>query len=297
MKQHAMAFPAAPTRSSDFLALTKPRLNVLVVATATAGYYMGAGSETSLMTLLHTVVGTAFVAGGSAVFNMVLERRVDSMMKRTRLRPLADGRLTPSEAIWFGVSLSAIGLAQLALGVNLLSAAVALITLVTYIAWYTPAKQRTAFSTVIGAIPGALPPMIGWAAATGRLSIEAWLLMAIVFFWQMPHFLAIAWLYREDYARAGFPLLPVIDPDGSSTARQATAYAAALLPVSLTPTLVGLTSGLYFAGALVLGCALLALTWRFARERTGHNARWLFFGSIIYLPVLMVLMVSTRAVR
>jgi protoheme IX farnesyltransferase len=169
-----------------------------------------------------------------------------------------------------------------------------LLTLGTYIFWYTPSKLRTSFSTVIGAIPGALPPMIGWAAATGRLSIEAWVLFAIVFLWQMPHFLAIAWLYREDYARAGFPLLPVLEPDGFSTARQATAYAAALLPVSLTPTLVGLASGVYFAGALGLSVAMLVLTWRFARERTGRNARWLFFGSIAYLPALWLLMVVTR---
>lgn len=289
-----MAIQAGTARSSDFFALTKPRLNLLVVLTATAGYYMGVGPEVSMLTLFHTVVGTALVAGGSAAFNMVMERRVDSLMKRTRLRPLADGRLHPFEAVWFGVALSAIGLVQLALGVNLLAAAVAMVTLVTYIAWYTPSKLRTSLSTVIGAIPGALPPMIGWAAATGSLSIEAWILFGIVFLWQMPHFLAIAWLYREDYARAGFPLLPVVEPDGLSTARQATAYAAALLPVSLTPTLVGLTSGLYFASALALGCALFVLTWRFARVRTGRNARWLFFGSIVYLPLLWIVMVTTR---
>jgi protoheme IX farnesyltransferase len=299
MKDEAVEVSAThtPTRSSDFFALTKPRLNFLVVATATAGYYMGVGPETSLATLFHAVSGTAFVAAGSAVFNMVLERRVDRLMKRTRLRPLADGRVEAHEAIWFGVALSIIGLVQLAVGANLLAAGVALVTLATYIFWYTPSKLRTSFSTVIGAIPGALPPMIGWAAATNRLSIEAWLLFGIVFLWQMPHFLAIAWLYREDYARAGFPLLPVIEPDGLSTARQATAYASALLPVSLTPTLVGLTSEVYFVGALLSSCAMLFLTWRFARERSGRNARWLFFGSIIYLPVLWVLMVITRIPR
>jgi protoheme IX farnesyltransferase len=282
-------------RSSDFFALTKPRLNLLVVATATAGYYMGVGADVNLTTFFHTVVGTALVAGGSAVFNMVMERRVDRLMKRTRLRPVADGRLNPFEAVWFGVALSIAGTIQLAVGANLLAAAVAMVTWLTYVVWYTPSKLRTSFSTVIGAIPGALPPMIGWAGATGTLSLGAWVLFAIVFLWQMPHFLAIAWLYREDYARAGFPLLPVVEPDGSSTARQATAYASALLPVSLMPTLVGLTSGVYFAGALLLGCALLVLTWRFARLRTGRNARWLFFGSIIYLPVLWILMVVTRA--
>lgn len=255
---------------------------------------MGAGPDIPLATVVHTIVGTAFVAAGSAAFNMALEGRVDSLMKRTRLRPVADGRLSARDAAWFGVLLSAIGLVQLALGANLLAAAVAFVTLVTYIAWYTPSKLRTSLSTVIGAIPGALPPMIGWAAATGTLSIEAWLLFAIVFLWQMPHFLAIAWIYREDYARAGFVLLPVVEPDGSSTARQATAYAAALLPVSLTPTLVGLTSGAYFAGALVLGLVMLAATWRFASHRTGRHARWLFVSSIVYLPLLWGLMVATR---
>lgn len=295
MRHTTAALPTAPTRTSDFLALTKPRLNLLVLATAMGGYYMGAKGETALPTLVHTLIGTALVAGGSAVFNMVIERRVDGLMKRTRLRPLADGRLTPTEALWFGATLSIVGFVELAWGVNLLAAGVALVTLLTYIAWYTPSKLRTSLSTVIGAIPGALPPMIGWAGATNSLSIEAWVLFGIVFLWQMPHFLAIAWLYREDYARAGFPLLPVVEPDGSSTARQTVAYAAALLPVSLMPTLLHLTSGAYFIGALVLGCALWMLTWRFARERTGRHARWLFFGSIAYLPLLWGLMVADRA--
>jgi protoheme IX farnesyltransferase len=289
-----MALPAAPARSLDFFALTKPRLNFLVVATATAGYYMGAPPDLPLATLVHTVMGTALVAGGSATFNMVMERRVDSLMKRTRLRPVADGRLAPAEAVSFGVVLSLAGLVQLAFGANLRAALVALVTLVAYIAWYTPAKLRTSLSTVIGAIPGALPPLIGWTAATNTLSLEGWLLVAIVFLWQMPHFLAIAWLYRDDYARAGFPLLPVLEPDGFSTARQATAYAAALLPVSLTPTLVGLTTGVYFAGALVLGLVLLGVTWRFARARSRPHARWLFVASILYLPALWGLMVATR---
>jgi protoheme IX farnesyltransferase len=292
-----MALPAARSRSSDFLALTKPRLNFLVVVTALAGYYMGAGAESGLATLAHTVIGTALVAGGSAVFNMLLERRVDGLMKRTRMRPLADGRLQPREAAWFGAALAAAGLVELAVFVNPLSMAVALVTFLAYVAWYTPSKLRTSLSTVIGAVPGALPPMIGWAGATGTLSLEAWLLFAIVFLWQMPHFLAIAWLYREDYARAGFPMLPVVEPDGASTARQASAYTAALLPVSLMPTLIGLTTGAYFAGALALGGAMLALTLRFARARTGGNARWLFIGSIVYLPLLWILMVATRAAR
>jgi protoheme IX farnesyltransferase len=295
VKSSAVAFPAARLRSSDFLALTKPRLNFLVIATAMAGYYMGAGRGTSLAALVHTVMGTALVAGGAAALNQVYERDVDALMNRTRRRPLPAGRLQPAEASWFALGLSLAGLVQLAAGVNVLSSIVALVTLVTYIACYTPLKLRTSLSTVVGAIPGALPPLIGWAAATGTLSREGWLLVAIVFLWQMPHFLAIAWLYRDDYARAGFPLLPVLEPDGRSTARQALAYAAALLPVSVAPTMAGMTSGTYFAGAAVLGLALLAATARFAICRTARSARWLFLASILYLPLLWGLMIATRA--
>jgi protoheme IX farnesyltransferase len=294
MKTQATSLPVARSRSSDFLALTKPRLNFLVVATATGGFYMGTSADTSVATLVHTVIGTALVAGGSGAFNMAMEGRPDSLMKRTRSRPVAEGRLSPGEAMVFGSLLAGVGLAELALAVNVLAAAVALITFLAYIVFYTPLKLRTQLSTLVGAVPGALPPMIGWAGATGTLSIEAWLMFAIIFLWQMPHFLALAWMYREDYARAGFPLLPVIEPDGMSTARQSTAYAAALLPVSLTPTLVGMTSGIYFAGALLLGSGMLWATWHFARTRTGRNARLLFLSSIAYLPLLWGLMVVTR---
>ena len=207
---------------------------------------------------------------------------------------MPDGRLQPAEAIAFGVALVLGGLALLAAGVNLISAAVALATLLTYALIYTPLKQRTSFATVIGAIPGALPPVIGWAAARGSLSQGAWVLFAIVFLWQLPHFLAIAWMYREDYARAGFPMLPVIEPDGRSTARQAVFYCAALLPVSLGPTLLGMTNSVYFVSALVLGALFLALTLKFARTRTARDARRLFFGSIIYLPILWILMIAGR---
>jgi protoheme IX farnesyltransferase len=215
-------------------------------------------------------------------------------MRRTRMRPVPDGRLQPFESVAFGLVLSVIGLAVLATEVNLLSAAVALTTLLTYALIYTPLKRRTSFATVIGAIPGALPPVIGWAAARGSLSQGAWVLFAIVFLWQLPHFLAIAWLYREDYARAGFPMLPVIEPDGRSTARQALFYCAALLPVSLAPTLLGMTSTVYFVSALGLGLLFLGLTLKFARTRAVADARRLFFGSIIYLPILWILMIAGR---
>ena len=295
MKTEAVAVPAARTRVSDFVALTKPRLNLLVIATAAAGYYLGTASDLDLVAFLNTVGGTALVAGGASALNQIYERHADGLMQRTRLRPLPDSRLQVGEAGVFALALSVAGLVLLAAGANGLAAMVALVTLVTYVACYTPLKARTSLATVVGAVPGALPPMIGWAGATGTLSREAWILFAIVFLWQMPHFLAIAWLYREDYARAGFPLLPVIEPDGRSTGRQAAAYAAALLPVSLAPTVTGLTTPVYFAGALLLGLAFLGLAIRFAWHRERAAARWLFFGSILYLPLLWILMIATRA--
>ena len=242
-----------------------------------------------------TVAGTALVAGGASAFNQVIEREPDGLMRRTKRRPVPDGRLQPGESLVFAAVMSVAGLAVLAAGVNVLAAVVAFATLVTYAAIYTPLKRRSSFATVVGAIPGALPPVIGWAAASDQLSRGAWVLFGIVFLWQLPHFLAIAWIYREDYARAGFPMLPVIEPDGRSTGRQATLYCLALLPVSLAPTLVGMTNTAYFAAALVLSLLFLGLTLRFARTRNVQDAKRLFFGSIIYLPVLWILMIAGRA--
>ena len=290
----AVALPAARSRANDFVALAKPRLNVLVVASSVAGYVMGGGELSNAARVIFTVAGTALVAGGASAFNQVIERAPDALMRRTRLRPLPDGRLQPAESLIFAGMASAVGLMILGLGVNALSAGVALATLLTYVLLYTPLKRRTSFATVIGAIPGALPPVIGWAAARGTLSTGAWVLFGIVFLWQLPHFLAIAWIYRDDYARAGFPLLPVIEPDGRSTSRQATFYCAALLPVSIAPTLVGLTNTAYFAAALALGLLFMGLTLRFARTRAVPDARRLFFGSIIYLPILWLLMIAGR---
>jgi protoheme IX farnesyltransferase len=295
MKSDALALPAARSRAIDFVSLAKPRLNLLVVASALAGYVMAGGEMLDAIRVICTVAGTALVAGGASALNQVIERVPDSMMRRTRLRPMPDGRLQPFEAVAFGMTLVLAGLALLAAGVNLLSAAVALTTLLTYAVIYTPLKRRTSFATVIGAIPGALPPVIGWAAARGSLSQGAWVLFAIVFLWQLPHFLAIAWMYREDYARAGFPMLPVIEPDGRSTARQAVFYCAALLPVSLAPTLLGMANTVYFVSALGLGLLFLVLTLKFARTRAVADARRLFFGSIIYLPILWILMIAGRA--
>jgi protoheme IX farnesyltransferase len=289
-----LVFPLASSRLVDYLQLTKPRLNLLVVFTTAGGYWLGVGGHVDLGRLLHAVVGTALVAGGSAVFNQLYERDVDALMTRTRTRPLPDGRLSPPQAFWFGLVLCALGLGQLALAVNPLSAVVAFATLVTYVLIYTPMKRRSSFSTVVGAVPGALPPVIGWAAATNTLSREAWLLFAIIFLWQMPHFLALAWMYRDEYGRAGFPILPVSEPDGRSTARQTLAYAAALLPVSLAPALTGLAGGIYFGVALVLSLGFLWLSFRFARTLTRPAARDLFLGSLLYLPLIWIFMMATR---
>jgi protoheme IX farnesyltransferase len=291
---HAVSVPAAHTRAGDFLALAKPRLNMLVVVSAVAGYVMAGGSTHDVWRLIWVVIGTGFVAGGASAFNQIIEREADGLMRRTRLRPMPDGRLQAREALLFGAALTAAGLIILAVGANLLSAIVALVTMISYAAVYTPLKKRSSLATVIGAIPGALPPVIGWAAAEDALSRGAWVLFGIVFLWQLPHFLAIAWIYREDYARAGFPMLPVIEPDGRSTARQAVIYSAALLPLSLAPTLVGMTGSLYFIGALVLTLLFVWLALRFGMSRSIPDARRLFFGSIVYLPLLWMLMIADR---
>jgi len=280
-------------RAADFVALTKPRLNFLVVATTMAGYYLGAG-RLDLALLFHTVAGTALAAAGEAAFNQVLERDTDGLMRRTMARPLPDGRLQPSSAARFATVISALGLIQLAWGANLLAAAVAATTLVSYVAVYTPLKRRTSLATLVGGVPGALPPVIGWVAARQALSLEAWVLFSIVFLWQMPHFLAIAWMCRDDYRRAGLPMLPVIEADGRSTASQVVLYSAVLIPVSLLPTIIGLAGRIYFAGAAVLGAGFLLLGVLFALRRSSDTARRLFLGSISYLPLLWGLMLGNH---
>lgn len=290
--------PAAgpsPSRWADYLALTKPRLNLLVILTTLAGYYLGMDDAAPLSRLIHTVVGTTLVAAGSAALNQLWERHTDRLMKRTAQRPLPARRLAPGVALWFGVALSAVGLVELWVYANPLSSLVALVTLLSYLVWYTPLKLRTSLSTIVGAIPGALPPLIGWAAATGALSLGGWVLFGIVFLWQMPHFLAIAWMYRDDYARAGMPLLPVLEPSGRSTGRQAVLYAAATIPVSLLPTAIGLAGPRYLAAALVLGAIVLWLAFEFAATRTHTTARRLFFATILYLPLLWGALVLDHA--
>ena len=288
---------ASRSRGSDFLALAKPRLNFLVLLTTAAAYRLGVADTSEPLMLPHTLVGTALVAGGAAALNQVWERDTDKLMRRTRLRPLPDARLDPSHARVFGWVLSLAGLVELAVFVNPLCAGVALATLASYIWFYTPLKFVTSLSTIAGALPGALPAVIGWSAATNSLSMAGWVLFGIVFMWQMPHFLAIAWMYRDEYARAGIPLLPVIQPDGRSTGRQAVLYTAGLVPVTLLPTLIGLASPYYLAGALVLGSILMVLSLEFAVTRTNDAARRLFLGSILYLPLLWGILVWDHIAR
>jgi protoheme IX farnesyltransferase len=276
---------------ADYVALTKPRLNLLVVLTSAAGYYLGQVGGPDLLRMLQAVVGTALVAGGSAVLNQVYERDTDKRMRRTRMRPLPDQRVGPAEATVFGGILSAGGLGLLAYATNWVAAALAAITLATYLLVYTPMKRTSNLSTLVGAVPGALPAVIGWAAARGDIAIGGWTLFAIVFLWQIPHFMAIAWMYRDDYRAAGFPMLPVVEPDGFRTGQKALIYSAALLPVSIGPSVVGLAGRTYFVVALLLGLILLALSAAFARTRSDRSARTLFFASIIYLPLIWAALV------
>jgi protoheme IX farnesyltransferase len=284
----------ASTRIADYIALTKPRLNLLVVATSGAGYYLGASSGPAIWPMAQAVAGTALVAGGAAVLNQVFERDTDALMRRTRKRPLPDGRVLAADACMFGVALTAGGLALLALRADFLAASLAVATLAVYLIVYTPMKRRSSFATLVGAVPGALPPLIGWTASHGSVSTGGAVLFAIVFLWQIPHFMAIAWLYRDDYGKAGFPMLPVIEPDGRQTGRQAVLYAAALLPTSLIPAAIGLTGWPYPVIALGLGIALLCLCVRFARARSDSSARALFLASIAYLPLLWIAMIASH---
>jgi protoheme IX farnesyltransferase len=284
LQSHALA---------DFVALTKPRLNVLVVATSAAGFYLGANAPIDSVPFVATVAGTTLVAGGAAALNQLYERNTDALMRRTRMRPLPDGRLSPTEARVFGVLLSAAGLILLTVYSTWLASLLALATLIIYLAIYTPLKRRSPVATIVGAIPGALPPLIGWTAARG-MTAGGLSLFLIVFLWQMPHFMAISWMYRDDYGAAGFPMLPVIDPTGRRAGRQAVGYAAALLVASLMPTLVGL-SGLVYAGvAVALGAAMLVLAVGFARAHTDAAARRLFLGSLAYLPLIWIVMIADK---
>ena len=283
---------AARSRTADFVSLTKPRLNTLVLMTTAAAYYLGDGHRLPWLHLINTMVGTALVAGGASALNQYWERDIDSLMRRTRWRPLPDARMPPQDALWFGLALSAVGIAQLTWAVNPLTAVIAALTLVSYVLLYTPLKRRTSLSTIVGALPGALPAVIGWTAATNTLSAGGWVLFGIVFMWQMPHFLAIAWMFRDDYANAGIPLLPVLQPDGRATGHQTVLYTAGLIPVSLLPMAAGLASAYYLVGAIALGAILMVLSVEFAASRSMPAARRLFYGTILYLPLLWVVLLA-----
>jgi protoheme IX farnesyltransferase len=284
------ALAGSRSLAADYLELSKPRITLMVVLTALVGYVLGARGPIAVPHLLATLAGTALVAGGASALNMLLERRTDALMLRTRMRPLPAGRLRVSEALAWGAAMTSTGLAALAWLASPLAALVALVTWGTYLFLYTPLKTRTSLSTVVGAFPGALPPVIGWAAARGTLEPGAFVLFAILFLWQIPHFLAIAWIYREDYARGGLPMLPVLDPDGRITGRQAVANALALLVVSLTPTAAGLAGRVYLPGAVLLGMGFTAVAVWTAAVRNTRAARALFLASLVYLPALCALL-------
>lgn len=274
--------------------LVKARLTSLVLLTTAVGFYVGMRGQVNWLLLLHTLLGTALVAGGAAALNQLLEREHDAKMRRTEDRPLPSGRLQPETVLLFGGLISAVGLAYLAFAVNLLTSILGIITLLSYVFVYTPLKRVTTLNTVIGAIPGALPPLMGWTAARGQIDVDGWSLFAILFFWQLPHFLAIAWMYRDDYARGGYVMLPVVDPDGVRTGGQAVSHTLGLFAVSLFPVLLGLAGWYYCAGAILLGGIFLASAIRFSRRLTMSSARQLFFASIIYLPLLLGLMVFDK---
>lgn len=275
---------------ADYLELTKPRVTLMVVITMAFGFYIGSRGAMDWMLLLHALIGTTLVAGGTSALNQYWERDIDAKMQRTKNRPLPAGRLQPREALIFGIIISCTGIVHLLVTTNILTAFLAAATLVSYVFLYTPLKQKNSLSTIIGAIPGALPPLGGWTAARNDLSIEGWILFAILFIWQLPHFLAIAWIYREDYLRGGFPMLTVVDPEGDSAGRQIISNCLALLPVSLLPTIVGMAGRYYFIGALALSLFFLGCGIAVMRQRSNATVRRLLRASLLYLPVLLTLM-------
>ena len=274
-------------RLADVAELVKAQLTSLVLVTTLAGFYLGWAGHMDYRLLMHTLLGTVLVAAGAAALNQLIERGLDARMRRTRERPLPAGRMSAEFALGVGFAASAVGLIELAWAVNLLTACLAALTLGVYLFVYTPLKRRTTLNTLVGAVAGALPPMLGWTAATNSLDAGAWALFGILFCWQMPHFLAIAWRNREDYARGGFVMLPVVDPDGRRTGWQAVNYALLLLPVSLTPMLLGLTTPAFFFVALLLGVGFLTFAVRLLLNRSDRRARQLFLASIVYLPLLL----------
>ncbi|MBY0369336.1 heme o synthase [bacterium] len=277
---------------SDLLTLTKPRICVLALAMTALGYCVGLRTPFHLGHFLISIFGTALVGAGCGAINQWMERDIDALMHRTRERPLPTGRLSGRTALIMGFSCLTVGTLVLWAFVNGITAVLGIVTFLTYLVAYTPMKRTSSLSTLMGAIPGAMPPLMGWTASFGALAPEGWVLFAILFLWQVPHFLAIAWMYREDYARAGLPILSVVDMEGGKTSKQVLLYSSVLLPLSLLPTLMGVTGQIYFFGALLLGVWFFIVSVYLAIFRTKVYARKLFFVSIIYLPLLGILMAA-----
>jgi protoheme IX farnesyltransferase len=298
MKATASSLAASPPADKSLVALLsdllKARLTFLVLLTALVGFYLGVRGATDYWLMLHAMLGTALLACGAAALNQLWEREHDARMRRTADRPLPSGRMQPETVLILGGACSVAGLLYLAFAANLLTSLIGAVTLASYIFIYTPLKRVTWLNTAVGAIPGALPPLMGWTAARNELTGEGWSLFAILFFWQIPHFLAIAWLYREEYEQAGFVMLPSVDPDGSRTGRQAVSHTLGLLTVSLLPFLFRLTGVVYLFGALALGALFVIAAALFSRQLTRPRARQLFFVSILYLPLLLGLMVFDK---
>jgi protoheme IX farnesyltransferase len=285
------------SRANAYVALTKPDVSFLVLITTAAGYYMGARGPVNWLHMIHTIFGTMLIAAGTAALNHYIERDSDRLMRRTASRPLPSGVLKPGQALAYGIALSVAGAVYLYFAAGLLAAGLGVATCVSYLLAYTPLKKRPVWATFVGAFPGAIPPMIGWVAATGKLDLGAWLLFAILFFWQFPHFHAIAWMYREDYARAGILMLPVVDREGSRTFQQILVAAAVLVGVSLLPAIAGLAGIVYFFGALALSVALLQVCLWAASAKTNIRAKWLMHATVLHIPLLLGLMVYDKIPR
>jgi heme o synthase len=281
-------------RVAAYAELTKPRITFLIVLTSAAGFVMGSRGSIDYLALLSALLGIALLSSGIATLNQYAERELDGLMRRTASRPLPTGKLAPWEALAFGAGTTIVAEAYLLIFVNPLTALLGLSVIAGYLFAYTPLKTRTTLSTWVGAFPGAVPPLIGWTAARGSISLEAWVLFAILFLWQFPHFLAIAWMYREDYSRAGILMLPVVEPDGRVTAQQIVVYTLMLLPVSLLPVALGLSGRIYLYGAIVLGLLFLYSSLRTAFSLSRQHARRLLLASVLYLPLLFILMVLNR---
>jgi protoheme IX farnesyltransferase len=283
-----------PTVLGDLLELTKPGITTMVLITACLGFYLGSEGSYSTRLLLSTLLGTWLVAAGGAALNHFLERDTDAMMRRTANRPLPTGRMQPKLALGFGLALSVAGLVQLWFAVNPLTAGLGTAALIGYVLIYTPLKRVTSLATLVGAVPGAVPPMMGWTGASGQLETGAWVLFGILFLWQLPHFLAIGWLCREDYAQAGFPLLTVKDIDGHRTARHMMVYGAALIPVSILPSVLGLTGATYLVGAIALGLVFLGFCVAFSFSYSVRAARQVLLMSVVYLPAVLAFIFLDR---